>query len=249
MTDRTSVVADFWLAVARNNHDEAQNAMCRLDVPIVSISLAYSFEMVDGEERLAEVEQEDTGALVGPVRGVMPDTPTSTVVAWNAEVGVLLVVVSKLETCMARLGDGEVDFLACAGPLERPGGTSCGWATHELGGKDSKKRSVIKMDLPEIGSVFAIQVKPSGSSVVRPKVFSLPIYARINSPTRSRLTGAYPSPPSCLRQETGGLLSRGTRGRVVCCLMDWIFLQFSSGGSPPSPRDPFPKDGGEWLPS
>ena len=98
MTDRTSVVADFWLAVARNNHDEAQNAMCRLDVPIVSISLAYSFEMVDGEERLAEVEQEDTGALVGPVRGVMPDTPTSTVVAWNAEVGVLLVVKNKITT-------------------------------------------------------------------------------------------------------------------------------------------------------
>ena len=84
-------------------------------------------------------------------------------------------VVSKRETCAARLGDGEVDFLACAGPLERPGGTSCGWATHESGGKDSKKRSVIKMDLPEKGSVFAIQVKPSGSSVVRPKVFSLPI--------------------------------------------------------------------------
>ena len=55
------------------------------------------------------------------------------------------------------------------------GGTSCGWATHELGGEDSKRRSVIKIDLPEKGSVFAIQVKPSGSLVVRPKVFLLPI--------------------------------------------------------------------------
>jgi len=91
MTDRTSVVAVFWLAVARNNHEEAQNAVCCLDVPVVSISSAYSFKMVEGEERLAEVvEQEDTGALVGPVRGVMPDTPTSTVDAWNAEVGVSL---------------------------------------------------------------------------------------------------------------------------------------------------------------
>jgi hypothetical protein len=175
MTDRTSVVAEFWLAVARNHHEEAQNAVRRLDVPVVSICLAYSFEMVEGEEHLAEIEQEDTGALVWPVRGVMPDTPTSMVDVWNAEVGVSLVVVSKLETCAARLGDGAMDFLACAGPLERPGGTSCGWATHELGGKDSKKRSVIKMDLPKKGSVFAIQVKPSGSSVVRPKVFSLPI--------------------------------------------------------------------------
>ena len=75
MTDRTSVVADFWLAVARNNHEEAQNAVCCLDVPVVSISSAYSFEMVEGEEHLAEAEQEDTGALVGPVRGVMSDTP------------------------------------------------------------------------------------------------------------------------------------------------------------------------------
>ena len=156
MRDRTSVVANFWLAVTRNNHEEAQNAVHRLDVPIVSISLAYSFEMVEGEEHLAEAEQEDTSALVGPVRGVMPDTPTSKVNAWNAEVGVSLVVVSKHETCAARLGDGEVDFLACAGPLDRPGGTSCGWSTHELGGKDSKRRSVIKMDLPEKGSVFAI---------------------------------------------------------------------------------------------
>ena len=53
--------------------------------------------MVEGEEHLVEVEQEDTGALVGPVWGVMPDTPTSTVDVWNAEVGVSLVVVSKRE--------------------------------------------------------------------------------------------------------------------------------------------------------
>ena len=75
MNDRASVVADFWLAVARNNLEEAQNAVRRLDVPVVSVSSAYSFEMVEGEERPAEVEQEDTGALVGPVRGFMPDTP------------------------------------------------------------------------------------------------------------------------------------------------------------------------------
>ena len=60
MTDRASVVADFWLAVARNNLEEAQNAVRRLDVPVVSVSSAYSFEMVEGEERPAEVEQEDT---------------------------------------------------------------------------------------------------------------------------------------------------------------------------------------------
>ena len=190
MNDRTSVVADFWLAVARNNYEEAQNAVHHL-IPVVSISSAYSFEMVEGDERLVEVEQ-DTGALAGPVWGVMPDTLTSTVDAWNAEVGVSLVVVSKRETCAARLVDGEVDFLACAGPLDRPGGTSCGWATHELGGKDSKRRSVIKMDLPKKGSVFAIQVKPSGSSVVRLKVFSLPILHKNQLPYPQSIDWALP---------------------------------------------------------
>ncbi len=193
MTDRTSVIADFWLAVVRNNHEEAQNAVRRLDVPIISISLAYSFEMVEGEEHLAEVvEQEDTGALVGPVQGVMPDTPILMVDAWNVEVGVSLVVVSKRETCAARLRDGEVDFLACAGPLDWSGGTSCGWATHELGGKDSKRHSVIKMDLPDKGSMFAIQVKLSGSSVVRPKVFSLLILRKDQLPYPQSIDWALP---------------------------------------------------------
>ncbi len=124
--------------------------------------------------------------------GVMPDTSTSKVDAWNAELGVSLVVVSKRETCAARLGDDEVDFLACTGPLDRPGGTSCGWATHELGGKDSKRRSVIKMDLPEKGSVFAIQVKPSGSSVVHLKVFLLPILCEDQLPYPHLIDWALP---------------------------------------------------------
>ena len=64
MTNRTSAVTHFWLTVTRNNHEEAQNAVRRLNVPVVSISSAYSFEMVEGEERLAEVEQEDTGRFV-----------------------------------------------------------------------------------------------------------------------------------------------------------------------------------------
>jgi hypothetical protein len=48
----------------------------------------------------------------------MPDTPVATADVWNAEVGVLLVTVSKQETCGARLMDGEVNFLACAGPMD-----------------------------------------------------------------------------------------------------------------------------------
>jgi hypothetical protein len=75
----------------------------------------------------------------------MPDTPTEVVTAWNSEVLVALVVVSKSEICGARVGDGEVDFLVCAGPVNWAGGTSCGCATHKTGGKDAKKRNVLKI--------------------------------------------------------------------------------------------------------
>jgi len=60
------------------------------------------------------------------------------------------------------------------------------------GGKDSKRRSVIKMDLPEKGSLFAIQVKPSGSSVVRPKVFALPILRENQLPYPQLIDWALP---------------------------------------------------------
>jgi hypothetical protein len=56
--------------------------------------------------------------------------------------------VSKRETYGARVTDSEVDFLTCAGVMNCPGGTSCGWATHKVGGKGSKRRTVIKMDFP-----------------------------------------------------------------------------------------------------
>jgi hypothetical protein len=174
-TDRASIVEDFWLAVGRNDRVKAEAAVLRLKAPMVSVSTSYSFEMVKGEEREEGVKQDDTGALMGTPRGVMPDTPTSTVYAWNDNVQVSLVVVNKRETCRARLMDGEVDFLACAGPMEHPGGTGCGFTTHELGGKDSKKQTVIKMDLPKNGDAFTILVKASWNSVKRPKIFSLPI--------------------------------------------------------------------------
>jgi hypothetical protein len=53
----------------------------------------------------------------------MPDTPTEAVTAWNLEALVALVAVSKSEICGARVGNGEVDFLTCAGPVDWPGGT------------------------------------------------------------------------------------------------------------------------------
>ncbi len=93
-----------------------------------------------------------------------------------------LIVVSRQETCGAWVTDGEVDFLACAGGMDCPGGMSCGWTTHKLGGKDAKKWTVLKMDPPERGEAFAILVKPSGSSVQRTKVFSKPVLPRSHLP-------------------------------------------------------------------
>ncbi len=42
---------------------------------------------------------------------------------------------------------------------------------HELGGKDSKKQTVVKKDLPKNGDAFAILVKALGSLVKMPKIF------------------------------------------------------------------------------
>ncbi len=114
--------------------------------------------------------------------GVIAGTPTLTIDAWNADVGVSLVVVGKGDTCGARVSAGEVNFLACMGPTERHGGTGCGFTTHELGEKDSLKCPVVKMVFPETGEGFAILVKPLGSLVKRPKVFSISILSRQSLP-------------------------------------------------------------------
>ncbi len=91
-------------------------------------------------------------------------------------------MVLKRETCGARVSDGEVNFLACTGMLERPGGGGCGWTMHELRGKDSKKRMVVKMDLPESGEAYAIFIKSSGSTIQCPKIFLLPILLKADHP-------------------------------------------------------------------
>ncbi len=113
---------------------------------------------------------------------VMPDMPMEAVTVLNAEVLVALVVVSKSETCVARVFDGEVDFLMCAGPVDCPGGTLCGWATHETGEKDSKRRNVLKMALPDQGEVFAIPVNASRRLVKKPKIFLIPILPWVDLP-------------------------------------------------------------------
>ena len=103
MTDRASLVEDFWLAIARNDHEGAEAAVALIEPPLVALSLTYSFEMVDEEER--ETDQGREGALPESL-ALMPDTPLSMVDAWNAKVPVALVVVSKSLMCRARILDG-----------------------------------------------------------------------------------------------------------------------------------------------
>jgi hypothetical protein len=58
-TETTSSVADFWLAVGRNNLEEAEAAVLRLDVPLVSVSSGFSFDMVEGEGKDQGVDLEN----------------------------------------------------------------------------------------------------------------------------------------------------------------------------------------------
>jgi hypothetical protein len=126
MTDRASIVEDFWLAITRNYCPGAEAAATHIKAPLVSVSGTYSFELVKGEEQQAEMIEEGTGTLAESPRAVMPDTPVAMVNTWNAEAGILLDVVSRRETCGARVSDSKVNVLACAGMLERPGGGGCG---------------------------------------------------------------------------------------------------------------------------
>ena len=117
-----------------------------------------------------------TGAL--SPKNLTLDTSVATVEAWNAEMLVALRLVCDADICGARTADGEVNFLACGAPLDRVGGTSCGWATHKTGRKDGKQHNVLKMELPEQGGkafVIPVPIKSSGSTVKRPKVFLRPI--------------------------------------------------------------------------
>ena len=183
MNDIPSVAEEFWAALAINDRDGAQEVVDRLALPPVETS-AFSFEEVEGElEQVRGEEGGDGGSGALSPKAVNSDTPVAVVETWNSDVRVALVLVSKDEICGARVSDGEVDFHACAGALDREGGTSCGWSTHETDGKDAKGRKVLKMELPASGiRAFAIPVKSSGSTVKRPKIFSLPILPKDQLP-------------------------------------------------------------------
>ena len=67
MTDlRVSLVEDFWLAVARNDRAGAEAAAASIEVPLVALGSAYSFELVEDEVPRGEDEEEDTGTSPPP---------------------------------------------------------------------------------------------------------------------------------------------------------------------------------------
>ena len=148
-----TIAEEFWLVMGQNDRTLAKQIAARLDAPLVVLS-AYSFEMVEedeGEEAAdlgARRQVEESGALTPRGIAAMPAMPTEAMNAWNRDTLVTLLLVTKDEICGARVGNSEVDFLACAKKLDRVGGSSCGIITHQTGGKDSKKRNVLKMTLP-----------------------------------------------------------------------------------------------------
>ncbi len=54
--------------------------------------------------------------------------------------------------------------------------------THQTGGKDSKKRNVLKMTLPHQGGGVIIPMAASNSTVKRPNMFSSPILPQVSLP-------------------------------------------------------------------
>jgi hypothetical protein len=180
-----AVAEEFRLALARNNWEGAQAVVNCLDLPLVATS-TFSFKEVEG--KLQDAWEQESLELRGNagtlfLKAVSQDTPMAPVDVWNVTDRVALVLISSNEICDARVMDGKVDFFVCAGALDCPGGTSCGWMTNVMGGKDTKGHLVVKMDLPQGGGkVFAIPVKTLGSGVKRPKIFSLTTLPQVNLP-------------------------------------------------------------------
>jgi hypothetical protein len=195
-----TIAEEFWLMMGRNDRTLAEQIAVWLDIPPVVLS-AFSFEMVkedEGEEAVdlgACHQVEESGALTPRGVTVMPDAPTEAVNAWNRETLVTLLLVTKDEICGAQVGDGEVDFLAYVKKLDWVGGSSCGMTTHQTGGKDPKKQSVLKMTLPYQGGGLLFQWRPPTVLSSAPRCFLV----------LSSLKQAFPTTCS-------------TRGGMQCCL-------------------------------
>ena len=108
-------------------------------------------------------------SLVSSPRMVEPDTPGTTLSAWNNGTKVGVMVINKSLVCGARtVTEGANDFMACAlSP------TACTTFTHK--GRDGSGKPTIYLNLPlDDSSVFVIRVRASSQSVSQ-RVFSRPL--------------------------------------------------------------------------
>jgi hypothetical protein len=103
---KLTIAEEFWLVMCQNDRTLAKQIAAQLDVPPVILS-AYSFKMVEedkGEEAVdlgACRQVGESGALTPRGVTVMPDTPTEAVSAWNCEMLVTLLLVTKDKICGA----------------------------------------------------------------------------------------------------------------------------------------------------
>ena len=119
----TASIDRFWAAIVLGDRGAALAAGESLDVPFVSSHQGYEFPdtptggvagPTGADVASAAVTSEY--AVVSP-RMLRPDTPQSTLSAWNANTKVELIVIKKSEICGARtVKEGKEDFLACALP-------------------------------------------------------------------------------------------------------------------------------------
>jgi hypothetical protein len=124
MSKEVTVAKEFWLALAQNDRAGAQAVVNRLELPPTA---AFSFEEVESEAGAGQqprplLDKDDRRAL--SPKSISSSTPVAAIEAWNVQEHVQLLLVCKMEVCGAQVSDGGVNILACAGALDRVGGTS-----------------------------------------------------------------------------------------------------------------------------
>ena len=166
----TASINRFWTAIVTGDRSAAIAAGESLDVPLVSSHQGYEFPdtppgVVAGPTgaAVASAAVSSEYVVVSP-RMLRPDTPQSTLSAWNGNIKVELIVIKKSEICGARMvKEGKEDFLACAVAKE---------ACEKFQHRGQKADYYIDLPLND-GEAFAIKVRSSSQSA-KPRVFSQP---------------------------------------------------------------------------
>ena len=190
--------------------------------------------MTTGAAAVASAAASDE-SLVSTPRTVEPDTPGSTLSAWNSGSKVGVVVIKKTSVCGARtVTEGRSDFMACAlSP------TACTTFTHK--GRDGSGKPTVYVNFPlNDSNVFAIRIRASSQSMSM-RVFSRPLLpfslfpVEFRDEVRLRILTSLMFPPRVWK-----VLFEGHEG------YDWMVdLGYARGRDPrPAPVDiPSPRVG------